>query len=325
MSEMTIAQAINLTLQQELERNERVVVFGQDVGVLGGVFRVTSGIQKKFGPDRCFDTPLSEAGIVGFAIGMAQKGFKPVCEIQFADFIFPAYDQIVNELAKMRYRTGNQFSASVVIRTPYGGGVRGGHYHSQSPEAQFLHTPGLIIVFPATPYEAKGLLTTALRSNDPILFFEPKRIYRSFKQEVPLEEYQIPFGQASIEKIGKDVTLIGWGAQHHQNTQAAEELLRENGIEVEVINLRTLNPLDISCIEASVVKTKRCVVAHEAPKTQGFGAELASLIMERCFLHLEAPVMRCCGFDTPFPHALENAYLPDAFRVKHDILKVLNY
>jgi pyruvate dehydrogenase E1 component beta subunit len=324
MSEMNMIQALNHTLHEQFARDERLVCFGEDAGYFGGVFRVTVGLQEKFGEERVFDTPLTEQGIVGFAIGMAQKGLKPICEIQFADYIFPAYDQIVNEMAKMRYRTGNQYSAALVIRTPYGGGIHGGHYHSQSPMAQFLHTPGLVIAVPSNPYEARGLLISAIRANDPVIFFEPKRIYRSLKQEVPLEEYQIPFGQASVERIGKDITLIGWGAQHHQNLKAAEELVKE-GIETEVINLRTLNPLDINTIVASVLKTGRCVVAHEEPKTMGFGAEIVTLIMENCFLTLEAPVKRCCGLDTPFPNALENHYLPDSNKVKNAIFETVKY
>jgi len=325
MPVMNIIQALNAALHQEFARDKRLLIFGEDVGAFGGVFRVTSNLQEKYGEERCFDTPLCEQGIIGFGIGIAQKGLKPICEIQFADYIFPAYDQIVNELAKMRYRTGNQYSAPVVIRTPYGGGIHGGHYHSQSPEAQFLHTPGLHIVFVSSPYDAKGLLATAVRSNDPVILFEPKRIYRSLKEEVPEEEYLIPFGVAAIGQIGEDVTLIGWGAQHHQNMEAAKELKEKHGVAVEVINLRTLNPLDINTVIASVEKTGRCVVAHEAPLTQGFGAEIAAQVQEKCFLHLEAPVKRCCGWDTPFPNILEKEYLPDADRVVKTVLNVLEY
>lgn len=325
MPVMNIIQALNSTLHQEFAQDGRLVTFGEDAGAFGGVFRVTSGLQEKFGEERCFDTPLSEQGIVGFGIGMAQKGLKPICEIQFADYIFPAYDQIVNELAKMRYRTGGQYAAPLIIRTPYGGGVHGGHYHSQSPEAQFLHTPGLNIVFVSSPYDAKGLLTTALRSNDPVILFEPKRLYRALKEEVPDEEYLIPFGVAAIDRIGEDITLIGWGAQHHQNMEAEKELKEKHGISVEVINLRTLNPLDINAILASVEKTGRCVIAHEAPKTQGFGAEIAAQISEKCFLHLEAPVKRCCGLDIPFPNILEREYLPDAYKVVKAVLDTLEF
>jgi 2-oxoisovalerate dehydrogenase E1 component beta subunit len=317
-------QALNQALHQEFARNASLVTFGEDVGAFGGVFRVTSGLQAKFGEERCFDSPLSEQGIIGFGIGMAQRGMKPVCEIQFADYIFPAYDQIVNELAKMRYRTGNQYTASMVIRTPYGGGIHGGLYHSQSPEAQFLHTPGINVVVASSPYDAKGLLTSALRAPDPILFFEPKRLYRLLKEEVPEDEYTIPLGVADVARTGKDVTLIGWGAQHHQNMEAANEL-EKRGVDVEVINLRSLNPLDIDAIVISVQKTGRCVIAHEAPKTQGFGAEISSQIMEKCFLHLEAPVRRCCGLDTPFPNIFEKEYLPDAYRVVRAVMDVVEF
>ena len=324
MPEMTIIQALNHTLHEEFSRDERLVSFGEDAGAFGGVFRVTEGLQEKFGEERVFDTPLSEQGIVGFAIGVAQNGLKPICEIQFADYIFPAYDQIVNEMAKMRYRTANQYSAPVVIRTPAGGGIHGGHYHSQSPAAQFLHTPGLVVVCVSSPYDARGLLTSAIESNDPVIFFEPKRLYRSVKEEVPLERYTIPLGKAELARQGKEITLIGWGAQHHQNMQAAQELAEE-GIDVEVLNLRTLNPLDEPAIIASVQKTGRCVVADEAPKTMGFSAEIASTIMEKCFLYLEAPVERCCGLDTPFPHTLEHEYLPDAYKVRQAIIDTLEY
>ncbi|MEI8364804.1 MAG: alpha-ketoacid dehydrogenase subunit beta [Parachlamydiaceae bacterium] len=325
MPVMNIIQSLNLTLHQEFARDTRLLTFGEDVGAFGGVFRVTAGLQAQFGEERCFDTPLSEQGIIGFGIGVAQKGLKPICEIQFADYIFPAYDQIVNELAKMRYRTGNQYSASMVIRTPYGGGIHGGHYHSQSPEAQFLHTPGLHVVFVSGPYDAKGLLTTAIRSKDPVIIFEPKRLYRSLKEEVPEEEYLIPFGVADVKISGSDVTLIGWGAQHHQNMEAAHELEEKHGISVEVVNLRTLSPLDIDTIVNSVKKTGRCVVAHEAPKTQGFGAEIAAQVSDKCFLYLDAPINRCCGLDTPFPNALESDYLPDARRVIAAVIETMEY
>jgi pyruvate dehydrogenase E1 component beta subunit len=324
MPVLNMIQALNQALHEEFARDARLVTFGEDAGAFGGVFRVTTGLQQKFGEERCFDTPLCEQGIIGFGIGMAQKGLKPVCEIQFADYIFPAFDQISNELAKMRYRTGNQYTASLVIRTPYGGGIHGGHYHSQSPEALFLHIPGLFVIIPSGPYDAKGLLISALRANDPVLFMEPKRIYRSVKEEVPSEEYTVPLGQAKIVKMGSDITLVGWGAQHHQNMEAALELEKEN-VQVEVIDLRSLNPLDVSTLLCSVEKTGRCVVAHEAPKTQGFGAELASILMEKCFFHLKAPVKRCCGLDTPFPNILENEYLPDAYKVIQALRETLSY
>lgn len=324
MALINMIQALNQTLHQEFARDPTLVTFGEDVGAFGGVFRVTQGLQAKFGEERCFDAPLSEQGIIGFGIGMAQRGMKPICEIQFADYIFPAYDQIVNELAKMRYRTGNQYTASMVIRAPYGGGIHGGLYHSQSPEAQFLHTPGINVVVASGPYDAKGLLTSAIRSPDPVLFFEPKRLYRALKEEVPEGEYTIPLGVADIARIGKHVTLIGWGAQHHQNMEAAIELEKQ-GIDVEVLNLRSLNPLDINAIATSVRKTGRCVIAHEAPKTQGFGAEIAAQIMEKCFLNLEAPIKRCCGLDTPFPNMFEKEYLPDAYRVVKAVADVMEF
>jgi pyruvate dehydrogenase E1 component beta subunit len=324
MAEMNMIQALNNALHLEFARDPRTMTFGEDCGYFGGVFRVTTGLQEKFGEERCFDTPLCEAGIVGFGIGIAQKGLKPICEIQFADYIFPAYDQMVNEMAKMRYRTAGQYTSSMVVRTPYGGGIHGGHYHSQSPEAQFLHTPGIHVVVCSSPYDAKGLLLSAIRSNDPVLFLEPKRIYRSLKEEVPLTDYTIPIGKADVAMVGKDVTLIGWGAQHHQNMLAAKELESQQ-ISTEVINLRSLNPLDLNTIVASVQKTGRCVIAHEAPKTQGFGAELCALIVENCFLSLQAPIRRCCGLDVPFPHTLEHEYLPDSYRVKNAILETVNY
>lgn len=324
MPVMNMIQALNQTLHAEFAKDSRLVTFGEDAGFFGGVFRVTSGLQQTFGEERCFDTPLAESGIIGFGIGMAQKGLKPICEIQFVDYIYPAYDQIVNELAKMRYRTANEYTASMVIRTPYGGGIHGGQYHSQSPEALFLHVPGLLVVVPSGPYEAKGLLSAAIHSNDPVLFMEPKRIYRSVKEEVPTEDYMIPLGQAQIARGGIDLTLIGWGAQHHQNMEAAREVEKE-GISVEVLNLRSLNPLDRETIFSSVQKTGRCVIAHEAPKTQGFGAELVSEIMEHCFLHLKAPVRRCCGLDTPFPNTLEKEYLPDAYKIVPAIRETLAF
>lgn len=323
MKQLSIVQALNQALLQEFALNSNLVLLGEDVGILGGVFRVTSGLYEKFGSERIFDTPLAELGIIGFGIGMAQKGLKPICEIQFADYIFPAYDQIINEMAKMRYRTGNEYSAPILIRTPYGGGVRGGHYHSQSPEALFLHVPGLQVIVPSTPFDAKGLLISAMRSNDPILFLEPKRIYRTIKGDVPEEPYTIPIGQAEISKSGKDVTLIGWGAQHHQNLKAAQSIENSHHIDVEVLNLRTLSPLDIDTIVQSIKKTGRCVISHEAPKSQGFGAELLSQIVENCFLYLKSPIKRCCGLDTPFPRSLEKEYLPDAPKVIHAIIEVM--
>lgn len=324
MPTMNMIQALNQAHHIAFAEDDSLITFGEDVGHFGGVFRVTSGLTQTFGEERCFNSPLTEMGIIGFGIGCAIKGLKPICEIQFADYIFPAYDQIVNEVAKIRYRTGGQWGCPMVIRTPCGGGIKGGLYHSQSPEAQFLHTPGLHVVIPSNAYDAKGLLLSAIRSPDPVLFFEPKRIYRSAKSEVPEQSYEIPLGQAHICRKGKACTLIGWGAQVHQNILAAEMLAKE-GIDVEVIDLRSLSPLDTPTIMHSVAKTGRAVIAHEAPKTCGFGAEIASRIMEECFLHLEAPINRCCGLDTPFPHTLEQEYLPEAPKVAAAIRETITY
>ena len=314
MPVMNVIQAVNDALRLEMRRDPTVVVLGEDVGKFGGVFRATAGLQQEFGEQRVVDTPLAEGGIIGTAVGMALYGLRPVPEIQFADFIFPAFDQIVSEVAKMRYRSGGQYPCPVTIRTPYGGGIKGGHYHSQSPEALFLHTPGLKVVVPATPHDAKGLLSAAIRDPDPVLFFEPKRVYRAARGEVPAGEYQIPLGKAAVTRAGTQVTLLAWGAMWHEADQAAAEAAAE-GIDVELLDLRSLQPLDLEAIESSVRKTGRAVIVHEAPRTCGFGAELSALIQERCFLSLEAPIARVTGLDTPFPYALENEYLPRAPRI----------
>jgi 2-oxoisovalerate dehydrogenase E1 component beta subunit len=300
------------------------VVLGEDVGRFGGVFRATTGLYEEFGPDRAIDTPLAESGIVGTALGMALYGLRPVPEIQFADFIFPAMDQIVNEVAKYRYRSGGQWSCPLVIRSPYGGGIRGGHYHSQSPEAHFIHTPGLKVVVPATPEDAKGLLLSAIRDPDPVLFFEPKRVYRAAKGEVSEGDYTVPIGEARVTRAGHQVTIVAWGSMWHEADQAAREA-EVDGIDAEVLDLRSLQPLDVEAVVRSVTKTGRAVVVHEAPRTCGFGAELAALIQERCFLHLEAPVMRVTGYDTPFPYTLENEYLPRAPRILKALREIVAY
>ena len=312
---MNIIQAVNSALYCELARDKNVVVFGEDVGKFGGVFRATADLQKKFGTDRVFDTPLSEIGIVGAAIGMCLYGLRPVPEIQFADFIYPAFDQIVNEASKMRYRSGGQFTCPMVIRTPYGGGIRGGHYHSQSPEAYFAHTPGLKVVVPSNPYETKGLLAAAIRDDNPVLFMEPKRLYRSSRGEVPDEAYTIDLGKARIVRSGTDVTLISYGAMVPVSLSAAEQAEEALGVSMEVIDLRTLIPYDVDMVLESVRKTGRVIVIHEAPKTCGFGAELAATISEKALQHLESPVYRVTGFDTPFPYALEKEYLPSTSRI----------
>ena len=328
MATMNIIQAVNNALHLAMDANPDVVVLGEDVGKFGGVFRATVGLQEKYGEDRVIDTPLAEAGIIGAAIGMALYGISPVAEIQFSDFIFPAYDQIVNELAKYRYRSGGEYPCPAVIRTPYGGGIRGGHYHSQSPESVFVHHAGLVVVTPSNPYDAKGLLLAAIESPDPVMVLEPKRIYRGPnhgknwgshpKGEVPEEHYTVPFGKADIARPlngnGVPVTLITYGAMVHTCTTAAEKAAAE-GIDVELIDLRSLMPYDLETIVESCRKTGRVVVANEAPRTCGYCAELVALIAEHCFDWLEAPVMRVTGYDTPFPYTLEFAYLPDSGRV----------
>jgi 2-oxoisovalerate dehydrogenase E1 component beta subunit len=321
---MNIIQAVNDALRIEMRKDPDVVVMGEDVGKFGGVFRATQGLYEEFGADRVIDTPLAEGGIVGTAVGMALYGLKPVPEIQFADFIFPAFDQIVNEVAKYRYRSGGQYSCPLVIRAPYGGGIKGGHYHSQSPETHFIHTAGLKVVVPSNPYDAKGLLISAIRDPDPVLFFEPKRVYRASKGDVPEGEYAEPLGKARVTRQGAQVTLIAWGAMWHEADQAAREAAAE-GYDCEVLDLRSLQPLDVDGIVASVSKTGRAVVVHEAPRTCGFGAEISALIQERCFLHLEAPVRRLTGYDTPFPYTLENEYLPRAPRIVQAIREVVAY
>jgi 2-oxoisovalerate dehydrogenase E1 component beta subunit len=321
MPVMNIIEAVRSALQTQMRLDPRVVVLGEDIGKFGGVFRATSGLYDEFGADRVIDTPLAEAGIIGTAIGMALYGLRPVPEIQFGDFIFPAFDQIVNELAKFRYRSGGQYTCPVVIRTPVGGGIRGGAYHSQSPEALFIHTPGLKVVAPSNPYDAKGLLLAALRQNDPVLFMEPKRIYRASRGEVPETEYEVELGKAKIVREGTQCTVIAYSAM----VPIAEEAAAKSDVSIEVIDLRTLMPFDIETILASVKKTGRCVIVHEAPRTCGFGAELVASIQERAIEHLEAPILRVTGFDTPFPYTLEHEYMPNADRVLHAVRQTLEW
>lgn len=318
MTELTLVQAVNRALFDAMRADPDVLVLGEDVGVNGGVFRATEGLIKEFGADRVIDTPLSETGIIGSAIGMALYGLKPVAEIQFMDFIYPAFDQIVSELAKFRFRSGGQYPCHVVIRTPYGGGIKGGLYHSQSAEAYFCHTPGIKVVVPSTPADAKGLLLSAIFEEDPVLFMEPKRIYRAVSGEVPDGDVRVPFGKAATVREGSDVSVFAYGAMVPVCLKAAEQLAAEN-VQAEVIDLRTLVPLDERAILASVEKTGRAVVVHEAPRFCGFGAELSALLAEKALYSLKAPVARVTGFDTPFPYALENLYLPNAERVADQI------
>jgi pyruvate dehydrogenase E1 component beta subunit len=317
-----MVQAINLALIQEMEKDERVLLLGEDVGANGGVFRVTEGLQKRFGAKRVVDTPLAESGIIGTAIGLAMGGLRPVPEIQFEGFLGPAYDQICSHAARMRTRTRGAFPVPLTIRIPVGGGIHAPELHSDSPEAIYAHTPGLKVVMPSSPYDAKGLLVAAIRDPDPVLFFEPKRIYRAFREEVPEDEYVLPIGKARTVCEGTELTVVSWGASVIQCMQAIEK----SGRSIELIDLRTIYPFDVDAVEASVKKTGRCVVVHEAPLTCGFGSEISSRIMERCFLHLEAPVQRVAGFDTIMPYyKLELDYMPDAARIGRAIDDVMAY
>jgi pyruvate dehydrogenase E1 component beta subunit len=305
-----------------MEKDDRVLLLGEDVGNNGGVFRVTEGLQKRFGEKRVVDTPLAESGIIGTAIGLAMAGLRPVPEIQFEGFLGPAYDQICSHAARMRTRTRDAFTVPLTIRVPVGGGIHAPELHSDSPEAIYAHTPGLKVVMPSSPYDAKGLLIAAIRDPDPVIYFEPKRIYRAFREEVPEDEYVLPIGKARTVCEGTDLTVVSWGASVVQCMQAIEK----SGKSIELIDLRTIYPFDIDAVEASVSKTGRCVVVHEAPLTCGFGAEISARIMERCFLHLEAPVQRVAGFDTIMPYyKLELDYMPDAARIGRAIDDVMAY
>ncbi len=324
MAELTLVQAINQALDQEMARDDRVVILGEDVGINGGVFRVTEGLAQKHGQHRVQNTPLDESGILGTAVGLAMAGMRPIPEIQFEGFLGPAYDQIVNHAARFRTRTRGAITIPMVVRVPVGGGIHAPELHSDSPEAIYTHSPGLKVVMPATPYDAKGLLLSAIRDPDPVIFFEPKRVYRSYREEVPEEDYTIPIGQAKVVNEGDDVTVVTWGASLFQCLEAMDE--QPEDVSVELIDLRTIDPIDIDCITESVKKTGRCVVVHEAPKTAGLGAEIATLIQEHCFLHLEAPVQRVAGFDTIMPYyKLELDYLPDAKRIGLALGEVLAY
>ena len=332
---MTMIQALRSAMDVMLERDDNVVIFGEDVGYFGGVFRCTDGLQAKYGKHRVFDAPISEAGIAGAAIGMGAYGLRPVAEIQFADYIYPAYDQIVSEAARLRYRSCGQFTSPIVFRTPCGGGIYGGQTHSQSPEALFTHVAGLRTVMPSNPYDAKGLLIASIENDDPVIFLEPKRLYngpfdghydrpvvawsKHPGNAVPEGYYTVPLDKAAIAREGKAVTILTYGTTVWVALAAAQDA----GIDAEIIDLRTLVPLDIETIEESVKKTGRCLIIHEATRTSGFGAELAALVQERCFYHLEAPVERVTGFDTPYPHSLEWAYFPGPVRIATALTKIL--
>lgn len=335
MARMTMIEAVRSAMDISMARDENVVVFGEDVGYFGGVFRCSQGLQTKYGASRCFDTPISESGIVGVAVGMAAYGLRPCVEIQFADYMYPAYDQITQEAARIRHRSNGDFTCPLVVRMPTGGGIFGGQTHSQSPEALFTHVAGLQVIVPSNPYDAKGLLISAIENSDPVIFLEPKRLYngpfdghherpvtpwsKHPKGEVPEEYYTIPLGKADVVRPGGAVTVLTYGTMVHVALAATEQ----TGIDAEVIDLRTLLPLDLETIVASVAKTGRCIVVHEATLTSGFGAELAALVQDHCFYHLEARVVRVTGWDTPYPHAQEWDYFPGPDRVGQALLEVL--
>jgi 2-oxoisovalerate dehydrogenase E1 component beta subunit len=335
VASMSMVQALNSAMDVMLGRDPNVVVFGEDVGFFGGVFRVTEGLQQRYGEQRVFDAPIAEGGQVGIAIGMGAYGLRPVIECQFADYIYPAFDQIVSTAARLRYRSAGEFSAPLTIRTPYGGGIFGGQTHSQSPEALFTHVCGIKTVVPSTPYDAKGLLISSIEDDDPVVFLEPKRLYsgpfdghhdrplRAWSDHpagiVPIEHYRIPLGQAAIAREGSALTILTYGTMVHVSLAAAEE----TGVDAEIVDLRTLLPLDIDAIVRSVKKTGRCLIVHEATRTSGYGAELTALVQERCFYHLEAPIARVAGWDTPYPHAFEWDYFPGPDRVADGIRRAM--
>jgi pyruvate dehydrogenase E1 component beta subunit len=325
MAKRNMVEAINRGLMEEMERDPSVMVLGEDVGKEGGVFRVTEGLQAKFGPERVVDTPLAESAIVGTAFGLAVKGLRPVAEIQFEGFLAPAMDQIMSHISRIRTRSRGRFTCPMVIRSPWGGGIRAPEHHSESPEAIFAHTPGIKVVIPSTPYDAKGLIVSAIRDPDPVLFFEPKRIYRAIKEEVPDGEYTIPIGQAKVIREGSDVTVISWGAMLREVLRTAEMIDKE-GVKVEVIDLRTISPMDETTFLESVRRTGRAVIVHEAPRTCGLGAEIIARINEKALLSLAAPVERVTGFDTIVPlMKLESHYLPSPERILRGIRKVMAF
>lgn len=324
MPTMTLIQAITTALDEEMGRDPRVTLLGEDVGKRGGVFLATEGLQQKYGPDRVIDSPLSEAAILGAAVGMAAHGLRPVAEIQFADYVFPGMDQLFSQAAKLRYRSGGQFSAPMVVRMPTGGGVKGGHHHSQSPEAHFAHTSGLKVIVVSTAYDTKGLLKSAIRNDDPVVFMEPKRLYRAVKDDVPSDEYVIPIGKAAIRQGGSDITLISYGGPMIETLKAAEEMA-SSGISAEVIDLRTIMPWDKETVLASVARTGRMVFVSEAPRMASVASEVAATVAEELFDQLEAPPARVTGFDTPYPLAQDKLYMPTVTRILNAAKRVLDY
>jgi pyruvate/2-oxoglutarate/acetoin dehydrogenase E1 component len=325
LANLNMVEAINLALMEEMARDESIIVLGEDVGQLGGVFRVTDGLQAKFGPERVMDTPLAESAIVGTSLGLAVGGLKPVPEIQFMGFLPPALDQIICHISRYRNRSRGRFTLPMVVRMPYGGGIHAPEHHSESTEAILAHIPGIKVVIPANPYDAKGLLIAALRDPDPVVFLEPKRIYRAMREEIPVAEYTVPLGTAKVVRVGKMVTAVGWGAMVREVIRAAD-LLAPEGISVEVIDLRTISPMDDETVVGSIKKTGRGVIIHEACRTCGLAAELIARIQEKAFLSLAAPLERVTGFDTIVPLLkLEDNYFPDSFRISRAIRKVINY
>lgn len=316
---MTMVQALNSALDLSMEASQDVIILGEDVGIDGGVFRVTDGLLAKYGPERVIDTPLVELGIIGMSIGMAVQGLRPIPEIQFQDFIYTAMDQLINQMAKLRYRSGGEYTCPVVLRTPYGGGVKGGLYHSQSGETYFAHTAGLVVVTPSNPYDAKGLLLSSVASPDPIVFLEPKRLYRSPKQEVPEEEFKVPIGKAAMAREGDEVTVITYGSM----VPTVLDTVNKNGINADVVDLRTLVPMDRDTVMSSVQKTGRVVIVHEAPRTLGMGAEISAMIAERGIDYLYAPIYRVTGPDSPFPYRYEDHYLPNEKRILRAINRAM--
>jgi 2-oxoisovalerate dehydrogenase E1 component beta subunit len=335
MAQMNMVQALNSAMDVAMARDPAVVVLGQDVGFFGGVFRCTEGLQRKYGEHRVLDTPIAEGGILGAAIGMGVNGLRPVAEVQFADYMYPAYDQIVSELARLRYRSGGDFFAPVTVRMPCGGGIRGGQTHSQSPEVLFAHVCGIKVAMPSTPYDAKGLLIAAIEDDDPVILLEPKRLYHGpfdgdpdrpavpwqthAGGEVPEGHYTVPLGKAHVVRTGQAVTIIAYGTMVH----VVEAAARAEGVDAEIIDLRSIVPLDVATMVQSVQKTGRCVIAHEATRFAGFGAEIATTIMEHCFWKLEAPIARVAGWDTPYPHAFEWEYFPGQARVRQALRTVM--
>ncbi|MCM3584367.1 alpha-ketoacid dehydrogenase subunit beta [Mesobacillus maritimus] len=326
MTKMTMIEAINFTLQKEMERDNRVICLGEDIGKNGGVFRATDGLQALFGEKRVVDTPIAESAIVGTAVGMAARGLRPVAEIQFLGFIYEAMDQMAAQASRIRFRSAGTLTAPMVVRSPFGGGVRTPELHSDSLEGLFLHSPGMKVVMPSSPYDAKGLLAASIRDNDPVLFLEPMKLYRAFKEEVPEEDYLLEIGKANVLKEGEDLTVITYGPTVPLVKTVVEQFEKQEGLSIEIIDLRTIAPLDEDTIIASVQKTGRAVIVHEAVKTGGPGAEISALINEKALFHLSAPIIRVTGFDTPYPvPSVEDDWLPNAARISQGIHEVLSH